>query len=254
MKTRAVRYLLVICTVATFPRAQQLPGSTEFDVASLKPWTSREIGGVYTYPGGRVEFRGCTLQYLIEQAFNVQPFQVSGGPGWMQDERYDIDAKPPTASKSSHSMPPYSKAPLNDEQRQMLQLLLVERFQLKYHRETRQGSVYLLVKGTRRSKLVDSADKSQYPWAGGIPGGMISGNGLAGVNENMEGFGEETQPVFTAASATHTQDRHFGIVRFQIGVPVERRASRRDSDDFRLRAGPRFETGTIDRTDRENRH
>jgi uncharacterized protein (TIGR03435 family) len=180
MVTKIAKWVLVICAAASWCGAQ------EFEVASVKPATSREVGGVYTYPGGRVAFRGCTLQYLMEQAFNVQAFQVSGGPAWMQDERYDIDAKPPASSKSSQSMPPYAKAPPNEEQRQMLQALLAARFELKYRRETREGPVYLLVKGNKASKLADSKDKDAYPWAGGIRGGMIVGDGLAGINESME--------------------------------------------------------------------
>lgn len=39
---------------------------------------------------GRVAFRGCQLEYLVQQAWNLQPFQVSGGPGWTRDERFDI--------------------------------------------------------------------------------------------------------------------------------------------------------------------
>jgi uncharacterized protein (TIGR03435 family) len=111
-----------------------------FEVASIKSWTSHEIGGVHVYPGGRVEFRGCTLQHLIQQAFNVQAFQASGGPGWKDDERYDIVAKPPASSQSSHYMPPHSKAPMTAEQREMLQSLLMERFPLQYRRETRDDS------------------------------------------------------------------------------------------------------------------
>lgn len=189
-------YLFVICAAASFSLSQPPSVSTTptFEVASVKPSTTREIGGVYTYPGGRVAFHGCTLHYLIEQAFNVQPFQVSGGPGWMQDERYDIEAKPSASSKSSISMPPYSKAPLNEEQRQMLQSLLIERFQLKYHRETRQGHVYLLVKGNKALKLADSKHKNAYPWAGGLGGGAIVGDGLAGINESMEDLAKRLSP------------------------------------------------------------
>src|ERR1700684_129579 len=104
------------------------PAQPAFEVASIKSWTSLELGGVHVYPGGRVEFRGCTLQYLIQQAVNVRAFQVSGGPGWKDDERDDIAAKPPPSSQSSHYMPPNFKAPMTAEQREMLQSLLVERF------------------------------------------------------------------------------------------------------------------------------
>uniref|UniRef100_Q029G9 Peptidase M56, BlaR1 n=1 Tax=Solibacter usitatus (strain Ellin6076) TaxID=234267 RepID=Q029G9_SOLUE len=198
MMSKIGKSLFIIWAVASFSRGQQPSGTAtpEFEVASLKPSTpaTGEVGGVYTYPGGRVEFRGCTLQYLIEQAFSIQPFQVSGGPGWMQQERYDIDAEPPASSKSSKSMPPYPKAPPNEEQRQMLQSLLVGRFGLKYHRETREGPVYLLVKGNKALKLVDSKDKNRYPWAGGIRGGMITGDGLAGINESMEDLAKRLSP------------------------------------------------------------
>src|SRR4051794_22930862 len=114
--TKIAMCMFVICAAASLSRAQgpSAKATPEFEVASVKPSTAGEVGGVYTYPGGRVGFRGCTLKYLIEQAFNVQPFQVSGGPGWMQEDRYDIDAKPPASSKSSKSMPPYAKAPPNE--------------------------------------------------------------------------------------------------------------------------------------------
>jgi uncharacterized protein (TIGR03435 family) len=92
----------------------------------------------------------------------------------VQEDRYDIDAKPPASSKSSKSMPPYAKAPPNEEQRQMLQSLLVERFGLNYHRETREGPVYLLLKGNKALKLVDAKEKNAYPWAGGIRGGGVN--------------------------------------------------------------------------------
>jgi uncharacterized protein (TIGR03435 family) len=97
--TRFAAYLFVVST-ATVSLAQPAPSTAtpEFEVASVKPAGTRELGGIHNYAGGRIEFRGCTLQYLIQQAFDVQPFQVSGGPGWMQTERFDIDAKPPESS------------------------------------------------------------------------------------------------------------------------------------------------------------
>jgi bla regulator protein BlaR1 len=71
-------------------RAQSRNAVTSFEVASVKPSTGNEVGGVHVFPGGRIEFRGCTPWYLIQQAFQLQHFQVSGGPAWLQDDPYDI--------------------------------------------------------------------------------------------------------------------------------------------------------------------
>ena len=157
-----------------------------FEVASVKPASpeSRSIA-LSTYPGGRITVSLYTLQMLIEEAFDVQSFQVSGGPRWINDDRYDIVAKPPASSKSSKANPPSPKAPPNDEQRQMLQTLLADRFQLKFHRETKEGPVYILGKGSKKLKLQDPKNGDDYPWAGSIGGGGISGDGLAGINISM---------------------------------------------------------------------
>jgi uncharacterized protein (TIGR03435 family) len=156
-----------------------------FEVASVKPAARGEINGAYTFPGGRVELRGCTFQYLMQVAFDVQEFQVAGVADWMQNARYDIDAKVPATSKSSQANPPNRKMPMNPEQRRMLQALLAERFGLTYHRETRDGAVYLLVRNGKALKMTDAKDKNAFPWSGGLRGGMLSGDGMAGTNESM---------------------------------------------------------------------
>ena len=92
---------------------------------------------------------------------------------------------PPADSKSIHANPSISKLPMNDEQRQMLQMLLVDRFQLKYHRVERDGVVYLLVKTNKKLKLEPAKDKDGYPWAGSPEGGGFGANGIAGVSITM---------------------------------------------------------------------
>lgn len=183
MSSTGAASLLGLFATFLFGAPQQPPDS--FDVASVKPATTREMNGIYTYPGGRVACRGCWLEFLIEQAFNMQRFQVTGGPGWMDSERWEIEAQPPASSRSSQSRPPYPKAPPNDEQRRMLQSLLAERFQLKYHRETRQGPVYLLTRGSKPLKMQEPKDKDVFPWSGSLAGGALVGDGLAGINESM---------------------------------------------------------------------
>jgi uncharacterized protein (TIGR03435 family) len=67
------------------------------------------------------------LDHLIEQAYEVKPYQIAGGPR-MQSEFYDVQAKAGTDA-GSHQI------------RLMLQTLLADRFHLKLHRETRMTAV-----------------------------------------------------------------------------------------------------------------
>lgn len=89
MKRKFATCFIVVCAVASVCREQQASSTArpEFEVASVKPAATGELNGVYTYPGGRVACRGCNLQYLIQQPFNVQAFQLVGGP--MRMPSYD---------------------------------------------------------------------------------------------------------------------------------------------------------------------
>jgi uncharacterized protein (TIGR03435 family) len=123
---------------------------------------------------------------LMEEAYSVQDFQISGGPRWIGDDRYSIVAKPPASSKASQLTPPYPKWPPNEEQRAMLQTLLADRFHLQLHRETKEGPVYILTVGNKELKLKPAKSAEDYPWVGSPEGGGISGSGMAGTNATME--------------------------------------------------------------------
>jgi uncharacterized protein (TIGR03435 family) len=182
---------IFVCTVASglflgkaFSQSQTLPS---FEVASVRP--AGPDGpydiGLYTYAGGRIVAHNYTLRQLIRDAFAVEPFQISGGPGWMDEDRFNIEAKPPASSESSKANPYSFKAPPNDEQRQMLQSLLADRFQLRWHVEKRDGPVFLLQRGRNALKLQPPKDKNAYHWAGSTGGGMPDSDGLAGTNISM---------------------------------------------------------------------
>jgi uncharacterized protein (TIGR03435 family) len=161
----------------------------EFEVASVKAQNPSEeiINAFLAYPGGKVVAKGCTLQYLIMVAFDVEEFQISDGRSRinLSHDRYDIEAKPPATSQSVKSDPTNPKEPPSDEQRQMLQTLLMDRFQLKFHRESRRGPVYILSRGKGNLKLQNAQNKDEYRWAGDALGGMPIGRGLAGQNISM---------------------------------------------------------------------
>jgi bla regulator protein blaR1 len=168
------------------PPASETP-LPSFDVVSVKPSSSKDIYlGLFTYPGGRIVCTLCTVHYLITEAFGIQAWQVSGGPGWAADARYDIEAKPPVSAQASNLNNPSTKTPPNQEQQQMLQSLLIDRFQLKIHWEPKQGPIYILTRGDKPLKLEPPKDKDAFSWAGGIGGGTVTrGTGVAGANISM---------------------------------------------------------------------
>jgi uncharacterized protein (TIGR03435 family) len=135
--------------LAVVSQAQQA-----FEVASIKPnSTGDNRVMIRMQPGGRLTATGVTLRQLISQAYNVRDFQITGGPGWIAAERYDINAKGPDGMPDR--VPPEVLRP-------MLRALVDERFQLKTHAETREMPIYALVVG-KAGKLIPAAPESQGP-------------------------------------------------------------------------------------------
>lgn len=185
--------LVVLVLLAAMGRSQSQTQSVapkpEFEVASIHPSSpnQRELNGFYIYPGGRILCKGCRLQYLIMVALDVQPYQISGGPAWtdlVRGESFEIEAKPPDSSPSVRSDPATPQMPPNQEQRQMLLSLLADRFQFRFHRTTKEGTIFILTRGKSPLMLVPPANKNAFPWAGGIAGGWF-GDGVRGTNISM---------------------------------------------------------------------
>lgn len=163
-------------------KAHSRPGDTpagaaapqSFEVASIKP--SAEDGRKVTVgidPGGRYTASRITIKFLIQQAYDVKDFQITGGPGWLNSERYDIVAKAERPDISREKI------------RALLQSLLAERFNFKFHRETRELLVYALVVGKGEPKLhkseiqTDLTKRGAEPKAPSAAAGAPSHGGLA---------------------------------------------------------------------------
>ena len=106
-----------------------------FEAASIKP--SQDPPGSssgITTTRGRISARNVTLKRCMRGAYGVEEPHILGGPKWLEDARYDIEAR--------------AAGPAGDaELMTMLQSLLAERFKLSLHRETRALSGYALVVG-----------------------------------------------------------------------------------------------------------
>jgi len=183
--------LACLLALATLAFAQE----PAFEVATVKPSTPQDrVIALETYPGGRITITNYPLIAMLFEAFHVQAFQIVGGPRWIHDDRYNVEAKPPASSQAARFMPAYTKVPPTDEQRRMLQTLLIERFHIQFHRQSREAPVYLLTRGSKELKLQPAKDPGQYPWAGSLAGGGFSGEGMRGTNITMENLAERLSP------------------------------------------------------------
>jgi uncharacterized protein (TIGR03435 family) len=142
--------VLVLNGLANIPqtRAQSLAAPAarlEFEVASIKPNTSASGTMKFPFPsGGRFTATNLNLKTLISFAYKVQGFEVSGGPGWIGSDRYDVTAK---AADSNIGAEQY---------RLMLQALLADRFKLAAHRETKEMPVYAVLAAKNGPNLPES--------------------------------------------------------------------------------------------------
>jgi uncharacterized protein (TIGR03435 family) len=132
----------------------QTDASPKFEVASVKQTAPGARGRrARVTPGGGFVAENATVRQLIEGAYSVQDFQISGGPSWLQTEGYSIDAK-----SASEATP--------EQVYRMLQSLLAERFHLQIRRETHDGPVYNLVVAKGGSKLLAVKDSNCVPDTG----------------------------------------------------------------------------------------
>jgi uncharacterized protein (TIGR03435 family) len=164
-----------------------------FEVATIKPvdpHASRIKVGVDVDPGGTVRLNGLPLKAMIEVAFDASYWQIEGGEkgadAWMEKERYNVVAKPPEAYRKTMPDTRHTLFTIKDERlRQMLQTLLIERFQLKVHRETSTGKVYLLERSgkTLRLKPTEAAAVKASPYGNLGETSWVEGWGL--YNETM---------------------------------------------------------------------
>jgi uncharacterized protein (TIGR03435 family) len=149
-----------------------------YDVAVIKPNKTGGPGSDITFSNhGTFSATNVTVKQLIEVAFHMRRDLVFDVPKWAQEEHFDIEAKRIDADKNSD-------AELTGEQRNgMLQTLLVERFQLKEHKETRTLQLYELVVGKNGMKMTPV----EKPTNG--PSGFRGGNGnLKGIAATMDLF------------------------------------------------------------------
>lgn len=143
-------------------KGQTLPA---FEVATVKPSSSalgRSFHVHIWWSDNSYSTQNTTLRDLIRAAFNTgSEAQITGGPGALLDARFDISAK-----IGDDDYAAMRKLPRDENSRQlhlMLQALLIDRFGLRYHVETRDLPVFDLVVDKAGSKLLPFPDQPATP-------------------------------------------------------------------------------------------
>lgn len=140
----------LLAATATPPARAQAPA--EFEVASVKPNLADDrIVTVHIDPGGRFTARGYTLALLIQRAYGVMDWNISGGPAWIRVDRYDVAAKANIEGEFTEAM-----------LRPMLANLLADRFKLRLRPSTERVPGYALQVARRGDGLRTSAADNPY--------------------------------------------------------------------------------------------
>jgi uncharacterized protein (TIGR03435 family) len=120
-----------------------------FEVVSIKPSGFERRVTMAPQPNGLFA-ESVTTRMLIRNAYRVQEFQIEGGPNWITQDRFTVDAK--AAGRIGPGQFPL-----------MVQSMLEDRFKLKVHRETREMPVFALIPEKNGHKMKPAKDPDASP-------------------------------------------------------------------------------------------
>jgi uncharacterized protein (TIGR03435 family) len=139
MDMRTISAGMIVFLAAGAVLAQTPDARPAFEAAFIKPNTTGSNGSRTNGSTGQIVMVNQTLKRLIERAYNVKQFQVTG-PEWIENVRFDVTAKYPPDTK-------------REDRPAMLRTMLEDRFKLATHRDSKEMSGYALVVAKSGLKL-----------------------------------------------------------------------------------------------------
>jgi len=139
-----------------------------FEVATIKPSEPGRPGKLFTVRGQDVVTVNTTLNDLMTMAYDIHVKQITGAPSWLDSEKYDLTIKPDAPGQPNVA-----------QLKIIIQKLVADRFQLKFHREKRELPVYAITVVKGGTKLTKSQSDPN-----GLPG-LFFGRGAPGMTFNV---------------------------------------------------------------------
>lgn len=148
----------------------QTPERLTFDVAVVRPsQPGLTVGGIKPLPGGfGYTASNVNVRLMIALMYGVAVRQVTGGPEWLDSERFDVEAK------SDH---PYGR----DELHTLFQHLLEDRFHLVMRKEMVEGPVYILTLDGAAPKMKPNDSTEDFR----IPMNFAANGSTTGIRVSM---------------------------------------------------------------------
>jgi uncharacterized protein (TIGR03435 family) len=153
--------------------AQDLPlkmpvaAKPAFEVSTIKPASPDRGFSIKVSASGLVNTTSTSIFDLIKFAYDLHPSQIVGAPGWLEDEKFDITAKPDTPGK-----------PSTLQMKAMMQGLFADRFHLVFHRDKKEMAAYVITEAKSGAKLEknNSDPNGLMSFSGGGQQGMTVRN------------------------------------------------------------------------------
>jgi uncharacterized protein (TIGR03435 family) len=177
----AIRNILVslaACMLAVLSvRGQSAPATScpqDFEVATIKPHPAGDYSTMLGGPPGKYQATNASAKVLVERAFELPADQVSGGPDWVESQRFDVNAK--IADECWQELDKLH----NEEQQKaidlMLQSLLRDRFKLTVSHHQKELMIYALVVAKGGPKLRPAGSPAPPSVSGSFLMGMTQNN------------------------------------------------------------------------------
>ncbi len=134
------------------PKAMAADAVPKFDVVTVKPSDPDRQGKGFGFNGTHARTFNTNLNDLIAFAYDLHPKQIVNAPAWFGTDKFDIDGVPDTPGR-----------PNTKQLKQLIQSVLADRFQLKFHHDQKELAVYAITVAKGGPKLTESIHKPTDP-------------------------------------------------------------------------------------------
>jgi uncharacterized protein (TIGR03435 family) len=154
------------------PKLMAADAKPEFEVATIKPARPDGRFSLTVNRSGMLNTTSTSVSDLLKFAYGLHPRQILNGPSWLESEKYDVTGKPDVDG-----------LPSAGQLKMMVQKLLADRFQMAFHRDKKELSVYAITVAKSGAKITKNETNTA-----GLPGFGMGSQGLTVRNSTIAEF------------------------------------------------------------------